>query len=318
MTTQVTQKSPFSVLKELTEGESFKKRIESCLGKNSGAFTSSVLDLVSQDGKLQQCDPREILQECIKVASLKLSFSKSLGYAYLVPYNNTVKDQYGKFVIGPDGKKVKKMKPTMVIGYLGYIQLALRSGLYKYIHTDVIREGELTGFKKLTGEICLDGKRTSNKIVGYFAYIQQTNGYEHTFYCTVEDMAEYAKQYAPSIPQSVSVEMLIEKANAPIGDGVGWLPNFTSMALKTCIRKVLKYGSMSVEMQSVFDSDSEVGSANEEFSDYEEVSLDDDAPKAIEATAQQAVNVAMAEETPVVATGTQEQVANTAAIKAPF
>lgn len=319
MTTPTT-KSPFSVLKDLTEGENFKKRIENCLGKNAGSFISSVLDLVSQDGKLQQCDPKQILQECIKVASLKLSFSKSLGYAYLVPFYNTVKDQYGKDVIGSDGKKMKKMMPTMVIGYLGYIQLALRSGSYKFIHADVIREGELTGHNKLTGEIYLDGKKKSDKIVGYFAHIQQTNGYEGTVYYSVEDMAAYAKRYSPSIPQSVSVETLIEKANAPLGFGVGWTSDFTSMALKTCIRKVLKFGQMSVEMQNVYDSDNQEGNAEEgQFTEYEEMNLEEDSKqKAIEATANTSIDPSLHEfaEADRMRANTAQEV--TGAIKAPF
>jgi len=70
-----------------------------------------------------------------------------------------------------------------------------------------------------------------------------------------------AKRYAASLKNNkdVTVETLKILANSEqSGDKVGWLGNFTDMALKTCLRNLLaKWGYLSVEMQSVLTSDNE-------------------------------------------------------------
>ena len=113
---------------------------------------------------------------------------------------------------------------------------------------------------KLSGHIDLDGEKKSDKIVGYFCYIEQLNGFSKTLYVSVEDMASYAKRYSPSIPKNTTIEMLIAKANDGIvSKKVGWEGNFNDMALKTVIRRLLsKYGYLTVEMENAVSRDEEV------------------------------------------------------------
>jgi recombination protein RecT len=68
----------------------------------------------------------------------------------------------------------------------------------------------------------------------------------------VEDMAAYAKRYSPSVGKNTTKEQLIQKANMQAtSKAVGWEGNFTDMALKTCLRRLLsKYGYLSIEMQN--------------------------------------------------------------------
>ena len=84
-------------------------------------------------------------REALKAVSLNLPINKQMGFAYIIPYNNV---------------------PTFQIGYKGYIQLCMRSGIYRTIHTDAVYEGELAGVDKLTGEIDLSGERTGENIIG--------------------------------------------------------------------------------------------------------------------------------------------------------
>ena len=69
-------------------------------------------------------------------------------------------------------------------------------------------------------------------------------------------MAKHSKQYSPGLKNSkdVTVESLKILANsAQSTDKVGWMGNFTEMALKTCMRNLLgKWGYLSVEMQNAF------------------------------------------------------------------
>src|SRR5690606_38937426 len=116
----------------------------------------------------------------------------------------------------------------------GYIQLALRTGAYRYINADVVYEGELVRRDKLTGAIELDpDKKTSDKIVGYFAYLETLNGFSKAWYMTVDEVRRHAERYSKSYRNPKSQ----------------WHEDFDGMALKTCIRQLIsKYGIMSTEM----------------------------------------------------------------------
>ncbi len=123
--------------KNILNDKTIRAQVKNSLKENSGAFLSSMIDLYSGDQYLQNCDPRAVAMECLKAASLKLPLVKSLGFAYVVPFNNV---------------------PTFTIGYKGLIQLAQRSGLYKNINADVVFEGEFISHNKLTGNLDLSGE----------------------------------------------------------------------------------------------------------------------------------------------------------------
>lgn len=247
------QSRPVDILKSMLKAESVQEQFTNALGKHRDAFIASVIDLYTSDKQLQTCKPQDIIAQALKAASMQLPINKALGFAYIVVYNNSVKqkDENGNDVW------VKVPTPTFIPGYKGYIQLAMRTGQYRYINADFVYEGELRTVNRLTGEVALDGERKSDKIVGYFGYIELLNGYSKTLYMSVEEMAKYAKRYAPSLGKGTSVEALIKLANTEqSGKQVGWNGNFNDMALKTVIRRLLsKYGYLSVEMQGAVADD---------------------------------------------------------------
>lgn len=247
-----------TVFEGVLKSDFINNQLTSALAENKGAFVSSLVELYTGDKSLQQCNPKLVALEAVKAASLNLPINKALGFAYIVVYNNSVKTNE----IDPKtGKNIWKKvpTPTFIPGYKGYIQLAMRTGQYRTINADFVYEGELRTANKLSGEISLDGKRTGDKIIGYFCYFELLNGYSKTLYMSVEDMARYAKRYAPALKNNndIKVEALIKKANDGIeSNTVGWLGNFNDMALKTVIRRLIsKYGYMSVQMQNAYASD---------------------------------------------------------------
>lgn len=196
------------VLKNMLSAPSVVEQFKNALAKNSSTFIASIIDLYNSDSNLQLCEPKAVVMEALKAAVLKLPINKALGYAYIIPYNNSKKDP-------KTGGYVKVMEPTFQLGYKGYIQLAERSNQYRTINADVVYEGELRKVNKLTGEIAFDGDKTSDKVVGYFCYFELLNGFSKTLYMTVEQMATHAKRYSKGLKKETTVESLMSLANLP-------------------------------------------------------------------------------------------------------
>lgn len=220
------QLAPADQFKAVLNEGTIRAQIKNSLKEKAGAFMSSMIDLYNGDTTLQSCDPRAVALECIKAASLDLPINKSLGFAYVVPY---------------------KGKPTFTIGYKGLIQLAQRSGQYKYINAGPVYEGELAGINKLSGMIDLSGEKVSDTVVGYFAYFQLINGAEKTIYMSKTDAEAWRDRYSPSARSNYSP----------------WKTDFDKMAVKTCLRRLIStYGIMSTEMQAAIMADGDAAEAN--------------------------------------------------------
>ncbi len=240
------------ILKGILNAESVQAQFRNALGKNSGTFVASVIDLYNSDSALQECDPKQLVMEALKAAVLHLPINRSLGFAYIIAYKNSKKDPM-------TGQWTKVAEPTFQMGYKGYIQLAMRTGYYKTINADAVYEGEYRTSNKLTGECDFNGARTSDKVVGYFCYFELLNGFAKALYMTVEQVAQHAKRFSKGLKQDVTVESLVAMAAQPFqadNKQVGWMGNFHGMAIKTVIRLLLsKYGYLSIEMQQAMVDD---------------------------------------------------------------
>lgn len=202
-----------SQMKAIVASENVKNRLENLLGNQAGVFLASILDLYSSDTYLQKCNPNAVVAECMKAATLALPISKALGFAYVIPYGTT---------------------PTFQLGYKGIIQLAQRSGQYKYLNAGEVYEGEAVNYNRITGMLEIEGEATSDKVIGYFAYFQLKNGFEKAVYWSVEKVIAHAKKFSQAYKAG--------KKDSP------WFTNFDAMALKTVLKSIVtKYGPMSVE-----------------------------------------------------------------------
>ena len=219
--TQVTLKTnSLARLKGILNNETMQQNFRNILAENAGAFMASVIELYQSDGALQKCDPNRVVLEALKAATLKLPINKQLGFAYIIPYNNV---------------------PTFQLGFRGLIQLAQRSGQYRYINADVVCEGESVNYNRITGMLEISGTAKSETPVGYFAYFQLLNGFEKCVYWTREKVEAHAKRYSKAW----------SKADSP------WHTNFDAMALKTVLKTIIsKYGVMSVEFANAIANDS--------------------------------------------------------------
>ena len=236
-------------LKSLLATEAIRKQMKSLLGDKAGHFMMAIVGVVEGTPQLQDCEPQSIINSAIASATLDLPIEKNLGYAYIVPY---------------------KDKAQFQMGYKGYIQLALRSGQYKYINSIEIKEGELENYNLLTGEFNFKfiediNQRLEAKTIGYASYIEFTNGFRNTLYMTKEQIENHAKKYS----QSYGYDLSKGYSNS------NWSKNFDSMALKTVLKLNLsKFGALSVSVQKALQIDgssiksiSEEGTINVEYVD---------------------------------------------------
>lgn len=222
MATNQLQTNGYKQLKTILNNDTMKQSFRNVLEENAGAFMASILELYQSDTALQECDPNKIILEALKAATLKLPINKQLGFAYIIPYKGV---------------------PQFQLGYKGYIQLAQRSGQYRYINADVVYEGEQVTYDRITGMLMITGEATSDTPIGYFAYFQLLNGFEKCVYWTREKVEAHAKRYSRSW----------SRQNSP------WHTNFDAMALKTVIRNIIsKYGVMSVEFANAVVEDTSV------------------------------------------------------------
>ncbi len=217
---------PIDKLKAVLNAESVQQQFENALKDQAPLFTASIIDLVGQDAYLQQCDPKLVVAECLKAATLRLPISKSLGFAYIVPY-----------------KEKGTPKPQFQLGYKGMIQLAIRSGQYRYINADKVYMGEIVKKDRITGDIRIEGEPESDEIIGYFAYIELLNGFKKIIYWSMDEIIKHAKRFSKSYGNKLSA----------------WATDFDAMAKKTVLRHLIsKYGIMSIEMQMAFNEDAKV------------------------------------------------------------
>ena len=210
----------FPAIRQMLTGPDMMKVVKERIGEKSGAFMSSVLDLIGSDNKLMQCDPRLIVKEALKAAALDLPVSKSLGFAYVIPYKGT---------------------PSFQLGYRGMLQLAIRSGQFKHLNAGVVYEGEHITEDRIKGTVEISGEKTSDKAIGYFAYMQLVNGFEKAVLWSREKVEAHAKKFSKTF-----------------GSGP-WQSDFDAMAKKTVLLQLKTYMPMSIEMQQamIHDADGE-------------------------------------------------------------
>lgn len=181
---------------------------------------------------LKDCDPATILTAALVGESLNLSPSPTIGHFYMVPFMDN---------------KSGVMKAVFVLGYKGYLQLAMRSGVYRRINVLPLKSGELKAWNPLTEEAKVslvenDAVRETMESTHYYAEFEYLNGFRKAICWTRAKMEAHALHYS--------------KGYAAKKGYTFWEKDFDGMAMKTMLRQLIgKWGLMSTEMQSAFERD---------------------------------------------------------------
>lgn len=254
--------------------EKIKTWINGMIGteKEAQKFISSIISAVSTTPTLQTCEQSSIVSAALLANALDLSLSPQLGLAYMVPFEDN-----------KNGRTVA----TFILGYKGYIQLAIRSGKYRKINVIAIKEGEFVSYNPLTEELTVnlisdDEEREKAATIGYYAYFELVNGFQKSLYWSKKKMLLHADKY------SKAFSLNAKKGREPKYDRVSfadfeagkvpeaemwkyssfWYKDFDGMAYKTMLRQLIsKWGIMSIDMQEAFEKD---GSEMYEDSEFNE------------------------------------------------
>lgn len=237
--------------------------IEQALGReNRQRFITGVISAVNTTEALKECTNASILSGALLGETLKLSPSPQLGHYYLVPYNDKEKGKVAQFQMG----------------YKGYIQLAIRSGQYKKLNVLAVKKGELEYFDPLNEEIKINlmvdkwDEREEAETIGYYAMFELVNGFRKAIYWSKKQMLSHADKYSPAFSKDGTTIKTQngEKKKVSFADFEAgkydskdawmyssfWYKNFDGMAYKTMLRQLIsKWGIMTIDMQSAFESD---------------------------------------------------------------
>ena len=208
-------------LKALLASPAIIKRLEEIIGKNTGSFCASLIQISNSNALLQRAEPNTVISAAIVAATLNLPINNALGFAYIVPFNNS---------------KAGVVEAQFQIGYKGLIQLAMRSGQIKRLVTTEIYANQIISRNPIKGyEFDFDIQPEKHEpAVGYYAYMELVNGFIAEAYMSVEDVQAHAARYSQTYKKGYGV----------------WKDNFDEMAKKTVMKQLLsKYAPMSIELQ---------------------------------------------------------------------
>ena len=227
----ITAAKEAKTLKGMLEMPAYKNKFNEMLGKKAAGFMSSIIAVTNNNKYLAKANPATVIGAAAQAAMLDLPINQSLGFAYIVPYDNEAQFQ---------------------LGYKGYIQLAQRSGQYVDIGAKTVYEGELEYENRLLDKFKF-GERTGDKVIGYLAYFRLTNGFEKMLFMELDEMIAHAKKYSK---------------NYKGGTDKWGLTDFNTMAEKTVLKRLLsKYGPLSIEsiqMSQALSNDGSVISMNKD------------------------------------------------------
>lgn len=244
--------------------EKYKKLINNTLGDpvRAARFAANITSAVAVNPTLQECDAGTILAGALLGESLLLQPSPQLGQFYLVPFESKAKrDRQGNVI------KPACLKAQFVLGYKGYIQLALRTGQYKRLNVLEVKSGELGGwdpFEERFHEMHFIEdfeKRAAMPTVGYIAHFEYINGFQKTLYWTADQMMSHADKYSPAFSAAAYKKLL--NGEIPQNElwkySSFWYKDFDGMAKKTMLRQLIsKWGIMTAEMAMAYERDGHV------------------------------------------------------------
>jgi recombination protein RecT len=191
-------------------------------GMDAERLSRITLTTLKQNPKLLECSIESLLGAVLQSAQLGLE-PNLLGSCYFIPYKGTVSFQ---------------------LGYKGLIDLVTRKGEVTSIVAQEVRQGDQFNFEYGRNETLKHVPAPFQKRgepIAYYAYAHLKNG---GFVFQVMSVDEIKK-----IRDEHSISYKFDKQNSI------WGKHFDSMAMKTVLKRLIKYLPISVETQAAVSFD---------------------------------------------------------------
>ena len=187
-------------------------------------FTRIALTAVRTNPKLQACTQTSFLAALMQSAQLGLEPNTPLGQAYLIPYGNEAQFQ---------------------VGYPGLLTLAYRTGEYQSIYAHPVYENDEFEYEYGLEQklVHIPADDPEGEPVKYYAVYRLVNGGFGYAVMSRQQIIKHRDKFSPSAKRG---------GNSP------WNSDFDSMALKTVLKKALKYAPKSVEFAAALSADETV------------------------------------------------------------
>lgn len=176
-------------------------------------FTRMVLTAISSNPQLAQCTPNSFMGAMMQAAQLGIEVNSALQQAWLIPYRN---------------KGV--LECQFQLGYKGLIDLAYRSGEVMDISAHEVCENDEFEYELgLTPKLRhIPALKDRGEVILYYAVFHTKSGGYGFEVMSVEDIQQHAKKFSKAADSSFSP----------------WTTNPTAMALKTVVKKCLKFAPL--------------------------------------------------------------------------
>lgn len=201
-------------------------------------FTRMALSALNTTPKLNECTPMSFLAALMNAAQLGLEPNTPLGQAFLIPYNNK-----------------GEMECQFQLGYKGLIDLSYRNPNMQIITAHTVYENDEFEYE-LGLNPCLNHRPTlgeRGEIRLFYGLFKLTNGGFGFEVMSKTAMDDFAKEYSKAFDSSFRP----------------WRTNYESMALKTIIKKALKYAPLKSEFRNALSTDETI--KNEIGADMSEI-----------------------------------------------
>jgi recombination protein RecT len=173
---------------------------------------------VSKTPALWDCAPDTIVSSMVEASQLGLEPNGPLGLAALVPFKN---------------KKTRRLECQLMVMYRGYVELADRTDRVDFIDAQIVYDCDVFEFEygtdqRLRHVPSLNRPKDAKPIAGYGLVKYKNGAVKFTILSTDE------------------IEEIRDCSRAKTGDA--WSNWWGEMAKKTCIRRLVKYVSLSPEL----------------------------------------------------------------------
>tara|TARA_R110000824_G_scaffold75309_4_gene191220 strand:+ start:2449 stop:3645 length:1197 start_codon:yes stop_codon:yes gene_type:complete len=174
-------------------------------------FLRNISSQVKMNSAIKNCKPDTIINAIITATHLGLDIGL-LGSAYIVPYGQ---------------------QATLMIGYVGLIDLAHRSGTVKNIHSGVVRANDF--YERTHDDFthkysAFDSVEARGPVVGAYCLVDLMNGGRQIETMSREDIEQV-------------------RSGSRSGNNGPWVQYFEEMAKKSVIRRAMKKCKLSPEVQ---------------------------------------------------------------------